>query len=330
MKAMVLERPDRIENNPLKLKQVLKPIPFEREIRVKITSCGICRTDLHIIEGELVPHKLPIIPGHQIVGYVELLGKSVTKFRVGDYVGIPWLYKTCGVCRYCKEGRENLCDNALFTGYDVDGGYAEYVVVNENFLYHLPQTYKDIEIAPLLCGGTIGYYAFKSVDSEVNNKIGFFGFGSSAHITLQIARHIGKEVYVVARKERDFELAYELGATWAGKLEALNSQLDSAIVFAPAGEMIVSALEHIRKGGKVVSAGIFATPLPSFDYFHIYPEKTLTSIANVTRDIVKEFLEIANSMKIKTQVTEYELSQANLALSNIKHSKVSGSSVIKI
>ena len=330
MRAMVLEYQDKIENSPLKLKDVPIAEPSGDEVRIKIDTCGICRTDLHIIEGDLPAHKLPLIPGHQIVGFVDKVGKNISKFKINDRVGAPWLYKTCGVCHYCTHEKENLCETPLFTGYDVDGGYAEYFVISEDFLYRVPENYTEEEAAPLLCGGVIGYYAFTEAKVNKGEKLGLFGLGSSAHITLQIAIHKGMDVYVVARKESDFELAHELGAKWAGKIEDLNEKLNSVIVFAPKGELIVRALEKIMPGGRVVSAGIYASSIPSFDYSHIYPEKCLTSIANTTRANVKEFLEVASEFKIKTKINLYSFEAANIALQNLKNSKVSGSSVLKI
>jgi propanol-preferring alcohol dehydrogenase len=330
MHGMVLERQDKIENSPLKLTEILTPEPFDNDVRVRVSTCGICRTDLHIIEGDLPKHKLPLIPGHQIVGRVDKIGKEVTTFKPNDYVGATWLYKTDGTCFYCKNDKENLCENILFTGYDVNGGYSEYFTIGDDFLFHLPENYNEVEIAPLLCGGVIGYYAFKEAKIERGMKLGLFGLGSSAHITLQVATHNDIEVYVVARKEEDFKLAYELGAKWAGYASDLKQNLNSSIVFAPSGELIVKALENIDPGGRVISAGIFATPFPSFEYNHIYPEKTLTSIANTTRENIREFLKIASEFKIKTKINLYNLREANIALQNIKHSKVSGSSVLKI
>jgi propanol-preferring alcohol dehydrogenase len=330
MRVMILDHQDKIENLPLKLKEVRTPEPSVNEVRIKVNTCGICRTDLHIIEGDLPVHKLPLIPGHQVAGFVEKIGKNVQKFKINDRVGAPWLYKTCGTCFYCKHGRENLCENALFTGYDVDGGYAEYFTISEDYIYHLPENYTDEEVAPFLCGGVIGYYAFTEARVEQGDKLGLFGLGSSAHITLQVANHKGIDVYVVARKQRDFELAYELGAKWSGKIEDLNEKLNSVIVFAPSGELMVNALEKIIPGGRVVSAGIYASQLPAFDYNHIYPEKSLTSIANTTRANVKEFLKVASEFKIKTKINLYLLNDANIALQNIKHSKVSGSSILKV
>jgi propanol-preferring alcohol dehydrogenase len=331
MKAMVLEKQEKIEYEPLKLKDVPLPEPGEKEVRLKISVCGVCRTDLHIVEGELPQHKMPVIIGHQVVGRVDKLGKGVKKHTLGARLGVPWLYKTCGICKFCKSNRENLCDNPMFTGYDADGGFAEYITVEEDFAYPLPENYKDKEVAPLLCAGVIGYQAFKATGLENSGKLGLFGFGSSAHILLQVCNHLGIETYVVSRTEKELELAKELGARWAGRIdEDMGTLLDAIIVFAPSGELLVKALEKIEKGGRVVSAGIYTTPLPGFDYSHIYPEKTLTSVAHTSRQNVMEFLKIAGEMKIKTKVNEYRLEDANIALLNIKYSKVSGSTILII
>ncbi|MEO0185990.1 MAG: zinc-dependent alcohol dehydrogenase family protein [candidate division WOR-3 bacterium] len=331
MKAMVLEKQNILENHPLKLKEIPTSEPQGAEIRLKINVCGVCRTDLHIVEGELPAHKMPVIPGHQIVGRVDKLGEDAKKYKLGDRLGIPWLYKTCGKCRYCKSGRENLCNNPMFTGYDADGGFAEYVIVEEDFAYPLPENYNDIEVAPLLCAGVIGYQAFKATGLKDSGSLGLFGFGSSAHILLQLCNHLGIEVYVVSRTEKELKLAEKLGAKWTGRIDDdMETLLDAVIVFAPSGELLVRALEKIVKGGIVVSAGIYTTPLPGFDYSHIYPEKTLTSVAHTSRQNVRGFLSLAGNFKIRTEINEYRLEDANQALLNIKYSMVSGSSVLMI
>lgn len=328
---MVLKKQDRIEALPLKLEDIPAPEPAGTEIRLRISVCGVCRTDLHIVEGELPAHKMPVVPGHQIVGRVDQLGKDAKKYEFGDRLGVPWLYKTCGRCKYCKMDRENLCDNPMFTGYDADGGFAEYVIVDEEFAYSLPENYSDREVAPLLCAGVIGYQAFKATGLKNSGKLGLFGFGSSAHILLQVCNHLGIETYVVSRTEKELKLAERLGARWTGRIDdEMGILLDAVIVFAPSGELLVKALKKIDKGGIVVSAGIYTTPLPGFDYSHIYPEKTLTSVAHTSRENVREFLNLAGKFKIRTEINEYKLEDANQALLNIKYSKVSGSSVLII
>lgn len=331
MKAIVLEKQQYLEENPLRLKDVPIPEPRDDEMRIKINVCGVCRTDLHIVEGELPAHKMPVIIGHQIVGRVDKLGKRVSKWKIGDRVGVPWLYKTCGKCKYCKSGKENLCDNAMFTGYDANGGFAQYTVISQDFAYQLPENYSDTEVAPLLCAGVIGYQAFQATDLKDEGRLGLFGFGSSAHIIIQVAVHLGLEVYVVSRTQKELDLARKLGAKWVGQIgDDMGVLLDAGIVFAPSGELLVQSLKKLDKGGRIVSAGIYTTPLPGFDYSLIYPEKCLTSIAHTTRQNVSSFLNIAAKFKIKTQINEYKLEEAQNALLNIKNSKISGSTILII
>ena len=330
MKAIVLEKQESLEKRPLKLKNLAVPEPRQSEVRIRVDVCGACRTDLHIVEGELPQHKLPLVPGHQIVGRIDKIGAEVTKWRPGERVGVPWLHKTCGKCKYCLRGQENLCSGALFTGYDVDGGFAEYTVAPEDFIYLLPGNYDDLEAAPLLCAGVIGYQAFSATGLD-KGRLGLFGFGSSAHIIIQVAVHKGFEVYVVSRTDKELALAQELGAKWVGHIDDdMGVLLDAGIVFAPSGELLVKSLKKLDKGGRIVSAGIYTTPLPGFEYALIYPEKCLTSIAHTTRENVRGFLKVAAEFKIKTQISEYKLEEANQALLNIKDSKVSGSTVLRI
>lgn len=331
MKVMVLEEPRAIEEQPLQLFDVDIPEPGKGEVRLIVKACGVCRTDLHICEGDLKPHKLPVVPGHQVVGAVEVLGPGVNQVAVGERVGLPWLYRTCGRCKYCQQGRENLCTEARFTGYDEDGGFAEYVVADANFIYPLPSRYADAEAAPLLCAGVIGYQAYQATGLTRPSKLGLFGFGSSAHILIQVARHLGHDVYVVSRTKKELDLAQRLGAFWTGTIDDdLGTLLDAVIVFAPSGELIVQALEKIDAGGRVVSAGIYTSPLPGFDYKHIWPEKCLMSVAHTTRDNVRAFLKVAAELKIKMEMNEYPLADANQALLNIKNSKISGSAVLLV
>lgn len=331
MKAIILEKQEMLESKPLKLRDVPIPEPSPQEVRIKIHVCGACRTDLHIVEGELSAHKMPLIPGHQIVGTIDKMGEGVKKWKVGERVGIPWLHKTCGKCKYCLRGQENLCESALFTGYDVDGGFAEFTVAPEDFVYHLPDNYPDIEVAPLLCAGVIGYQAFSATGLKDRGKLGLFGFGSSAHIIIQVAVHKGLEVYVVSRTEKELDLARKLGAKWVGHIDDdMGALLDAGIVFAPSGELLVKSLKKLDKGGRIVSAGIYTTPLPGFEYSLIYPEKCLTSIAHTTRKNVRSFLEVASEFKIKTETNVYKLEQVNEALLNIKNSNVSGSTVLEV
>jgi propanol-preferring alcohol dehydrogenase len=330
VKAIVLDKQGSLENGPLHLKEMAIPEPAPSEVRIKVIVCGACRTDLHIVEGELPAHRLPLIPGHQIVGEIDKIGAIVKKWRVGDRVGVPWLHKTCGKCKYCLRGQENLCAEAFFTGYDVDGGFTEYTLAPEDFVYSLPENYSNLEAAPLLCAGVIGYQAF-SATGLAEGRLGLFGFGSSAHIVIQVAVHEGFEVYVVSRTDKELALAKELGARWVGHIDDdMGVMLDAGIVFAPSGDLLVKSLKKLDKGGRIVSAGIYTTPLPGFDYSLIYPEKCLTSIAHTTRENVRAFLKVAAEFKIKTQINIYELEEANQALLNIKNSKVSGSTVLRI
>lgn len=327
----MLEKQGPLEEHPLQLRDIPDPEPGHREVRIKVSVCGVCRTDLHVVEGELPARKLPLIPGHQIVGVIDHIGEGVTRWQGGERVGVPWLSRTCRRCKYCLSGRENLCDNAAFTGYDVDGGFAEYTIAADDFVYPLPKDYDDLEVAPLLCAGVIGYQALCATGLKDKGKLGLFGFGSSAHIVIQVAVHRGLEVYVVSRTDKELALARELGASWTGQIdEDMGVLLDAGIVFAPSGELLVDSLKKLDKGGKIVSAGIYTTPLPGFDYSLIYPEKCLTSIAHTTRANVSAFLDVASEFKIKTQVNLYKLEGANEALLAIKNSLVSGSTVLKI
>jgi propanol-preferring alcohol dehydrogenase len=330
MKAIVLDKQESLQKKPLNLKELPIPEPGPSEVRIRVSVCGVCRTDLHVVEGELPAHKSPLIPGHQIVGKIDKMGEKVTIWRIGERVGVPWLHKTCGKCKYCLRGQENLCAEALFTGYDVDGGFAAYTVAPEDFVYRLPDNYADLEVAPLLCAGVIGYQAFSATGLE-KGRLGLFGFGSSAHIIIQVAVHKGLEVYVVSRTDKELALAKELGAKWVGHIDDdMGILLDAGIVFAPSGELLVKSLTKLDKGGRIVSAGIYTTPLPGFDYSLIYPEKCLTSIAHTTRDNVRAFLKIAAEFKIRIKVNAYRLEEANQALLNINNSEVSGSTVLKI
>ncbi len=328
---MVLEKQDLLERSPLRLKDISVPEVGPSDVRIEISVCGVCRTDLHVVEGELPAHKLPLIPGHQIVGRIEAVGKDVRRWQGGERVGVPWLYRTCGKCKYCLSDKENLCDNATFTGYDADGGFAEYMIADEDFVYSLPDNYDDIEAAPLLCAGVIGYQALRATGLKNHGRLGLFGFGSSAHIVIQVAVHRGYDVYVVSRTDDELVLAKKLGARWVGHVDdEMGVLLDAGIVFAPSGELLVESLRKLDKGGRIVSAGIYTTPLPGFDYSLIYPEKYLTSIAHTTRENVLAFLRAASEFKIKTQVNVFKLEEANEALLAIKNSSVSGSTVLKI
>jgi alcohol dehydrogenase, propanol-preferring len=327
MRAMVLKKP----NTPLVMEDLEIPEPEEGQIRIKVSVCGICRTDLHVVDGELTKPKLPLVPGHQIIGTVDKLGSSVSKVKVGDRVGVPWLGKSCGTCRYCKEGRENLCDNAVYTGYQIDGGFAEYCLADENFSFPVSEDYPDLQAAPLMCAGLIGYRSYKMTDNA--KKLGFYGFGSAAHILCQVAIHDGKQVYAFTRPDdsEGKEFARKSGAVWAGGSDAPPpEELDAAIIFAPVGDLVPAALKVVRKGGIVVCAGIHMSNIPEFPYKDLWEERVIRSVANLTRKDGEEFLELAPKIPVKTEVAAYPLEKANEALDDLRNGRFSGSAAIDI
>ena len=331
MIACVLSAIGRIETNPLQLKDVHRPEPGPGEVLVRVKLCAVCRTDLHVIEGELPPRKSPLIPGHQVVGTIEKLGPQAKRFPVGKRVGIAWLNSTDGVCDYCRRGQENLCDAPRFTGYTVDGGYAEYTVAPEEFVYAIPQEFVDDQVAPLLCAGIIGFRCLRVSAISAGEKLGFYGFGAAAHIAIQVARHWGVEVYASTRDERHQRLAMDLGAKWAGgTLEAPPKELDAAIVFAPAGEIVPAALKALRKGGRLILGGIHMSEIPSFSYDLLYEERMIRSIANNTRRDGEEFLRTAAEIPIRTRVQMFDLAEANLALNTLKNDAIAGAAVLRV
>ena len=331
MQAMALTRPAPIESEPLVLMEVPTPEPAPGEVRIRVRACGICHTDLHVVEGELPAAKLPLIPGHQIVGIVDTLGPGVARFRVGDRVGVPWLHSACGVCAYCRRGQENLCDDATFTGYQVDGGYAQYTVAPADFTYALPAGFPDLEAAPLLCAGIIGYRALRLSEIRPGERLGLYGFGASAHIAIQIARHWGCEVYVFTRGENHRRLAEALGAAWTGAAEDTPpAPLDAAIIFAPAGRLVPEALRALRKGGTLALAGIYMTPIPPLDYALLYGERTVRSVANSTRQDALELLKVAAEIPVHTEVEVFPLAEANRALRLLTEGKIQGAGVLAI
>ena len=330
MKAMLLRRAQSVDNHPLDFAEVETPAPRENQIRIAINVCGVCHTDLHTVEGEIALPRLPIIPGHQIVGVIDSVGQGVTRFKIGDRVGVPWLNWVDGTCDFCKRGQENLCDNARFTGQHVDGGYAEYTIVDENFAYRIPGVFSDTQAAPLLCGGVIGYRALRLSDLQRGERIGLYGFGNSAHIALQIARHWECEVYVFTRSEEHLKLARELGAAWAGRAEETPPKLiDRAIIFAPIGDLVIDALRVMRKGGTVAHAGVYSTPIPQIDYNLLYHERTIRSVANSTRQDAEDLLKVAAEIPVQTQVETFPLRDANRALQLLKQSKIRGGAVLE-
>jgi len=330
MKAMVLERCAPIESAPLRWMDVPDPSPSPGEVRIRVKACGICRTDLHVIECELPFQGHPVIPGHQIVGMIDQLGEGAKRFTIGQRIGIAWLRHTCGLCIYCRAGQENLCENARFTGYHEHGGYAELSVVNEEFAYPIPDLFSDHEATPLLCAGIIGYRSLKRSELRNGETLAIYGFGSSAHIVIQIAMHMGCKIFVCTRGRKHRELASELGAHWVGEDPAqMPGFADRAIIFAPAGELIPGALEHLRKGGTLALAGIYMSPVPEMDYEnHLFYEKNIRSVTANTREDGMEFLRIAADIPIRPKVQLFPLREANQALLRLREDRIEGSGVL--
>jgi propanol-preferring alcohol dehydrogenase len=334
MKVCLLHSIAPIEQNPLELTEAPQPQPGADQVLVKVSVCGVCRTDLHVIEGELPRQVLPIIPGHQIIGRVEQIGAGVTRLKVGDRVGVPWLHQTDGVCEYCRDGKENLCENATFTGWLVNGGYAEYALAQADFVYPIPEAFSDEEAAPLLCAGIIGFRSLRLsgiTGQSPGKRLGIYGFGAAAHIAIQVARHWGVDVYAFTRDARHRQLASDLGAAWAGGSDDDPSvKLDSAIIFAPAGELVISALKVLKKGGCVALGGIHMSQIPPIDYQLLYHERVVRSVANNTRQDGLDFLRVAAQIPIKTQIQIFDLAEANAALNALKHDAVRGAAVIRV
>jgi propanol-preferring alcohol dehydrogenase len=332
MRAMVVDAPGPIETNPLRPIDLTRPHAAPGEILVRVTTCGVCRTDLHIAEGDLPPKHPRIIPGHEIVGVVEELGADCRRFKPGDRVGIAWLRETCGQCRYCRRGDENLCPAALFTGWDHDGGSAEFATVREDFAYTLPEKILDDEVAPLLCAGIIGYRAIKRAGVKPGATVGLYGFGGSAHLTLQVLKHWRCRVFVMSRGGSHQDVARELGAEWIGSAEERPPvPLDAAILFAPAGSLVLPALEALDRGGILAVAGIYLTPIPTLDYErHLFFEKELRSVTANTRRDGEEFLRIAGEIPIRSHIVPMELEDANRALNLLKHDGLKGAAVLGI
>jgi propanol-preferring alcohol dehydrogenase len=331
MRAMVLHTPAPIETSPLKSEEVTLPLPRAGEVRIQVRCCAICHTDLHIAEGDLQLPKLPLIPGHQIVGTVDALGENVSTLKPGDRVGIPWLHSTCGECDYCRHRFENLCERARFTGFHDDGGYAEYALAREDFAFPLPEAFSDENAAPLLCAGIVGYRAYRISGASSGDRLGLYGFGASAHVVLQLARYEGCELYVFSRAPAHRELAQKLGAAWTGSAEdAPLHPLDASIIFAPAGALVPHALKCLRKGGVLVLAGITMSPIPQLDYSLLYDERVVRSVANSTRHDAREFLAAAAKVPIQTEVQVFNLEDANQALQALKKSEIKAAGVLRI
>ena len=327
MRAMILNAP----GQPLQLTEVHKPVPAPGQVLLQVKVCGICRTDLHIVDGELTQPSLPLIMGHQIVGTVVETGQAVTRLQPGQRVGVPWLGQTCQHCRYCLSHRENLCDNARFTGYTLNGGYAEYAVADERFCFEIPPDFPDLQAAPLMCAGLIGYRAYRMTGSA--QRIGFYGFGAAAHILIQLARFQSREIYAFSRPGdiRSQDFARGLGAAWAGGSDKSPPDLlDAAIIFAPAGALVPTALRALAKGGVVVCAGIHMSEIPAFPYEILWEERQVRSVANLTRQDGEAFLTLAPQVPIQTKVTAFPLAEANEALSALKQGRLDGAAVLTI
>jgi alcohol dehydrogenase, propanol-preferring len=332
MRAWVLSKPGPIERAPLALRDLPDPAPGPGEIAVDVSVCGVCRTDLHVVEGDLAPHRPALVPGHQIVGRVSARGPGAERFPLGARVGVAWLWRACGVCAYCRRGDENLCRAPEFTGWDRDGGYAERVCAREDFVYALPDALDDASAAPLLCAGIIGYRALVRSRAQPGQTLGLYGFGSSAHIALQVARHLGIRAFAVTREASHRALARSLGAEWAGDLdEAPPVPLDASILFAPAGELVPVALAALAPGGTLACAGIHMSAIPALDYAaHLFEEKTLTSVTANTRADGRALLELAARVPLRPRTTEFELARANEALLALRDGLIAGSGVLRI
>jgi propanol-preferring alcohol dehydrogenase len=331
MKACVLRHPAPIETKPLDYTDVAQPVPSGNQVLVQVNACAVCRTDLHVIEGELPARKSPITPGHQVVGLIAALGDRVKQHAIGQRVGIAWLHSTDGTCEYCRAGKENLCNNPSFTGWTVDGGYAEYALAEESFVYPIPEGFDDLKAAPLLCAGIIGFRSLRLSGIERGGRLGLYGFGAAASVAIQVARHWGAEVYACTRDERHQKLALELGAVWAGGTLAEPPQkLDSAIVFAPAGEIVPAALQALRKGGTLALGGIHMSEIPALDYNLLYGERVVRSVANNTRQDGHDFLKVAAEIPIHTEIEVFPLAEANRALNSLKNDAIRGAAVLKV
>jgi alcohol dehydrogenase, propanol-preferring len=325
MHAMILDRP----GEPLRPVELPTPVPGPAQVRVRVAACGVCRTDLHVVDGDLTQPKLPIIPGHEIVGSVDAVGREVTQLVRGQRVGVPWLGHTCGVCFYCRSGRENLCDAPGFTGYQIDGGYAEYAVADAAYCFPIPGGFPDIDVAPWLCAGLIGHRSLRLAGQ--GPALGLYGFGAAAHLVAQVARHQGRQVYAFTRPD-DTEaqnFALSLGCAWAGGSDAPPPVLlDAAIIFAPVGSLVPAALRAVRKGGTVVLGGIHMSDIPSFPYAIIWGERVLRSVANLTRQDAIEFLELAPKVPVRSHVVPMSLAEANTALARLRAGELTGAAVL--
>ncbi len=331
MLACVLDHPAPVESNPLQWRVVETPSPGLDEVLIRVSFCGVCRTDLHVVEGELPARKSPVIPGHQAVGRIERNGAAATLYAPGTRVGVPWLHRTDGRCEYCRSNKENLCENPEFTGYTAHGGYAEYIVAPEDFVYPIPDRFNDQQAAPLLCAGIIGFRCLRLCDLHPGSKLGLYGFGAAAHIAIQIARHWGAEVYAFTRDEKHRKLARELGAVWAGAGDdRAPAKLNASIVFAPSGELVPLALQALKKGGALVLGGIHMSPIPRLPYAWRYQERSIRSVANNTRQDGSDFLRTAAEIPVQMQTEVFPVKDANAALNALKHDAIRGAAVLQV
>ncbi len=331
MKSMQLLKPKPIEHKPLSRVDAPIPEPEGGQARLQIRVCGVCHTDLHAVEGDIHPPMIPVTPGHQVVGIVDALGDEVNTLQLGDRVGIPWLYDACGVCGFCQSGHENLCPDARFTGFHVDGGYAEYMLAEARYTLPIPDDISDEQAAPLLCAGIIGYRSLRKADVHPGERLGLFGFGASAHLTIQVARHWGCEVFVFTRSIEHRAHATELGAAWIGGAEDPTPELlDRAIIFAPAGWIVHKALEKLRPGGTLAINAIHMSPIPELPYPLIYGERTMRSVANATYQDGVDLFRLAVEIPIRASIEIYNLEDANQALFDVKHSRINGEAVLKV
>ncbi len=331
MRAWILDKQSKIEEKPLRFEEVETPEPAGNKIRIKVYSCGVCRTDIHIAEGDLPLKKAPLILGHEIVGVVDETGKDVTFFRKGDRAGVAWLNSACGKCKFCLSKKENLCAEAKFTGWDENGGYAEFTVIDENFAYHLTDNMSFEELAPLMCPGIAGYRSFKLADVKEGEKLALYGFGPTASYVLQVAKYLGIEVFAITRSEKNRDVAKELGADWVGSYEDKPPELvDAGIIFPPAGNLVEFALSQLDRDGRLILAPVYMTPIEIKDYSNIWLERSIKSLAHISRDDGREFLKIVGKIDIKTNKEVFPFEKLDEVLPLVKHGKIKGNAVIKI
>jgi propanol-preferring alcohol dehydrogenase len=331
MLAQVLHEPGPVDRLPLRLEHADAPVPLVGELLLEVKACGVCRTDLQEVEGDIEPHKTPVIPGHQVVGTVAAIGGGVEGWRVGDRAGVGWIGGSCGTCAFCRSGRENLCRSAVFTGWDRHGGYAQNVTVDSGFAFRLPEGVADVDVAPLLCGGVIGFRALKVSGIRPGGRLGLYGFGASALLSLQVARYWGCSVYVATRSEGERVRAIEMGAVWAGAYDEVPPvPLDAAVTFAPVGSVVVQALKAVDRGGVVAINAIHLDEMPAFDYRHLWLERQIRSVANFTKEDAREFLQLAAEIPIRTVIQQYGLDEANQALLDLREGHVAGAAVLVV